>query len=134
MLPKNGFFVCAICKIQTGVSDTYFIRSAEYIQKQPVFGTLFLKSRILLTQNTFSFIIWILPVHRLFTNQYAGRKEGVFPMSLNLKNMSTETRNQNTMRQHEKWQFDGRKGKEKKYGCKRIGEGSAAAIRAESGG
>ena len=37
------------------------------------------------------------PVHRLFTNQNFAGTEGVFPMSLNLKNMSTETRNQNTM-------------------------------------
>ena len=42
-------------------------------------------------------MIWTIPVHRLFTNQFLpdGRKE--IPMSLNLKNMSTETRNQNTM-------------------------------------
>ena len=69
LLPKNAKSICAICKTPFALFDTYFIRSAEIPIFQPPFGILFHKSRIRLTQNTFSFIIWILPVHRKFTNQ-----------------------------------------------------------------
>ena len=74
-IPKNLHFLCASCLSQPGIFDTYFTISTENIQIHPLFGILFHKHKIRLTQNTFWFIIWILPVHRLFMNQFTGRKE-----------------------------------------------------------
>ena len=76
-------------------SDTYFTFSTNSNCFCSPSGTLFHIPHILLTQNTFYIMIWAIPVHKLFTNE---RPDGrSFPMSLNLKSMSTEKRNQNTM-------------------------------------
>jgi len=74
--PKTGYYFCAFCERYSPIFDTYFIRYADSKNFHPVFGTLFHKSQIQLTQNTFWIMIWTIPVHRLFTNQIlAGRKE-----------------------------------------------------------
>ena len=75
-LHKNPYFL--LCNLLDSFlfSGAYFTINSKIALFRPHFGTLFHKSHIQLTQNIFSFMIWLRSVHRLFTNQ-SYRKEGV---------------------------------------------------------